>query len=374
MYRLDYIEEVAAQVERERREMVESGYASAMVRKIDECLSSYLQDWQAFDNKWPDPGRPFAVALDVNSHTGILPFVFGKHVLESYPDYPIHWFPSVNGVDGGSQIEFLRASLLVQMKQLLTRERREDVLFADSQGNGVYPSDTVRLNGLSQAKFNGKEGVVERKDPKDSNRIAVKVNGESKSLKPSNLMLVPTGQGFKRNVTYDEALAIDKDLDTLDKLISWSIEAMPVAALGGDQFPWLRFIRQKALSMSCCLVTCTNLLVRRGDEVPAIWKDLVCLAGEALRVGGYLIHLDTNRYGEGFGDEDVMRKYGLEDATACMELVSIDRNPVEDSELEDQLILVVWKKMGSVQNTQEELEFVWNMQDRRTKARSSYRK
>jgi hypothetical protein len=356
--------EPRGEVMHERKFAFQLGYAKLYSRTIDKCMKEFRTLWEDFDKK---SNIEFRSAIDIGSGAGVFPFVYAKHFRDSvkYRDYiPVNWFPSeyVNPSSGRHQLDFLKQSILVQHQEIMARDIREDVLFADANGRAVYPNDKVHLAGLlspQSEKYNGLIGTVLGIDSANTERIAVFcLLDEGKrtiSLKPANLTLVKDQKGLKRDITYEQAIEVDKDLDTLDSLHSWTlhIDVMDFGNFGMQE------ASQSLLMSACALVTCTSLLTCCGHREPMIWKNALSVASYYLAVGGYFIQHDTDEYGGGFGDKVAMRRVGLEGTFRQMELVQVSE-PIKHAGGQ-RMLLVVWKRAGDAKEYQEVLEFAWTL-------------
>jgi len=212
--------------------------------------------------------------------------------------YPSDWAGKKGSSITGSPVECeTRESLRYQIQ-----ESQECVpLFADKDGEPIFPDDKIELEGLKADHFNGRRGIIRGPDPKIAGRFKVQLSpdpSDCKSFKKENLSYMgeTSLHSAKLRLLREEGKAEDFFIGLLER--TREIDVL-------EPRTWSSV---EELYGKCALVTCTSLLTCLGYRDPTAWKDTMQLASKLLCTDGYLLQYDAIGYAD-FGDTAVMQAF-----------------------------------------------------------------
>lgn len=189
----------------------------------------------------------------------------------------------------------------------------------------------VELRGLKRQDYNGKGGIVLRKDTKMAGRYAVQLDDKAKaiSFKAENLVK-------KDNSNNQEERLLSSSLsndDTTEQSIYNGLLERTCTLNVLERDTWSELLQQKVKGQ-CAVVTCTNLLTEIGHRNPFVWQVIMEIASKLLFPGGLLLHGDADGWDGQFGNVTVMEEYAQSVGLALYTKVQLDA-----------WVLMLWKKL-----------------------------
>lgn len=271
-------------------------YAHEAVALFFPLLDGILKEFFA---KNPEQSR--FPAIDIGSGPAAHVVKLALHFREPlYKRHELVWYPTNwTGGDGtpthDNPIEFeTRAVLKYCLEE--TKDKVDNVLFTDKNGQPVYKGDLIELSGLKTTQFNGKHGVARGVDPKSEGRIAVQLTtdwNDRKSFKQQNITYLG-GEISMENAVLRTMTQQGSYKEFFQGLLDRTTE---IDILKHKTWSNLQEVEGK-----CALITCSNLLTQIGYRDPTAFRDTMEFASRFLCQDGYLLQYDAINFG-GFGED-----------------------------------------------------------------------
>ena len=251
-------------------------------------------------------------------------------------------------------LEFIPADPKPQVAKLgfqeMAQEVANDPLFDDPEGLPVYAGSHVVLRGLSNDKFNNREGKVIEKDAAQEGRFAVLLLDEKRdfetkpiSVKGDKMYSMPSEVG---NAVLHNAMTKEEQQEFFQELSKRTCQ-YNLAKLGNDEIGLVQVLRGK-----CALVTCIDPKSRYPASTwpggKAHWYEAMSAASHLLMEGGCFVIMDYYKgifhdEGDHYGNIGYMEKLVYED-NMSMYLESNNPDFIQGNNGQGEKVAMLWRK------------------------------